>query len=109
HAGDLKDLHDRQALLLRNAVPHLATCGRLVYSTCSLEPEASEFVVREVLGALGDTFQIADPRSAIESILQESVPAQSVVCANGFFRTFPSEHGTDGFFAAVLERRKPKA
>ena len=57
HAEDLSDLHDRQARLLRNALPHLAPDGRLVYSTCSLEPEENEFVVREVLGALGDTFQ----------------------------------------------------
>jgi 16S rRNA (cytosine967-C5)-methyltransferase len=106
---DLKDLHDRQARLLRNALPHLAPGGRLVYSTCSLEPEENEFVVREVLGALGDTFRIADPGNAIESILQEPVRAENVVCAEGFFRTFPPEHGTDGFFAAAIERQHPKA
>jgi 16S rRNA (cytosine967-C5)-methyltransferase len=109
HADDLMDLHDRQARLLRNALPDLAPGGRLVYSTCSLEPEENEFVVREVLGALGDTFQIADPRIAIESMLQESVHAHGVVCSDGFFRTFPPEHGTDGFFAAAIERRDPKA
>jgi 16S rRNA (cytosine967-C5)-methyltransferase len=109
HAEDLRDLHDRQARLLRNAVPHLAPGGRLIYSTCSLEPEENESVVREVLGALGDTFQPADPRSAIENLLQNSVRPDSVFCADGFFRTFPPEHGTDGFFAAVIERRKSKA
>jgi 16S rRNA (cytosine967-C5)-methyltransferase len=108
-AEDLRDLRDRQARLLRNAVPHLAPGGRLVYSTCSLEPEENESVVREVLGALGDTFQLADPRSAIGSFLQKSVRPDSVVCSDGFFRTFPPEHGTDGFFAAVIERRKSKA
>jgi 16S rRNA (cytosine967-C5)-methyltransferase len=108
-AEDLGDLQDRQALLLRNALPHLAPGGRLVYSTCSLEPEENEFVVREVLGAFGDTFQLADPRLAIENILQKSVRPESVVCAEGFFRTFPPDHGTDGFFAAVIERRKSKA
>jgi 16S rRNA (cytosine967-C5)-methyltransferase len=109
HAEDLGDLHDRQARLLRNALPFLAPHGRLVYSTCSLEPEENEFVVREVLGAMGDTFRISDPRIAIESFLQESVLTQSIVCADGFFRTFPPAHGTDGFFAAVIERRNPKA
>jgi 16S rRNA (cytosine967-C5)-methyltransferase len=109
HSEDLRDLHGRQARLLRNALPHLAPHGRLVYSTCSLEPEENEFVVREVLGAMEDTFRIADPRIAIESFLQESVRIQSVVCTDGFFRTFPPEHGTDGFFAAVIERREPKA
>jgi len=109
HAEDLKDLHDRQARLLRNALPHLAPEGRLVYSTCSLEPEENEFVVREVLSALGDAFRVADPRSSIESYLQEPVQIQSVACADGFFRTFPAEHGTDGFFAAIIERRNPEA
>jgi 16S rRNA (cytosine967-C5)-methyltransferase len=109
HAEDLGDLHDRQARLLRNALPHLAPHGRLVYSTCSLEPEENEFVVREVLGALGDTFQISDPRITIESLLQESVRIDSFISPDCFFRTFPPEHGTDGFFAAVIERQKPKA
>jgi 16S rRNA (cytosine967-C5)-methyltransferase len=105
-AEDLRDLHDRQARLLRNALPHLAPGGRLVYSTCSLEPEENEFVVREVLDALEGAFKIADPRAAIASLLQESVHPQSVVCEDGFFRTFPPELGTDGFFAAAIERKK---
>jgi 16S rRNA (cytosine967-C5)-methyltransferase len=108
-AEDLRDLHGRQARLLRNALPLLAPQGRLVYSTCSLEPEENELVVREVLGALDDTFRIADPRAAIESFLQDSVRAESVVSADGFFRTFPSEQGTDGFFAALIERRNSRA
>jgi len=106
---DLRDFHDRQARLLRNALPLLAPRGRLVYSTCSLEPEENELVVREVLGTLGDNFQIVNPRDAIERFLQESVRIQSVVYADGFFRTFPPEHGTDGFFAAAIERRDPNS
>jgi 16S rRNA (cytosine967-C5)-methyltransferase len=102
---DLRDLHGRQARLLRNALPHLAPQGRLVYSTCSLEPEENESVVREVLAELGDTYRIADPRAAIEGLVQESVRTETVICKDGFFRTFPPEHGTDGFFAAVIERR----
>ena len=107
-ADDLADLHVRQGALLRNALQRLAPGGRLVYSTCSLEPEENELVVREILSAVGSEFQMADARSAIVGALQESVPVQTVVDANGFFRTFPGEHGTDGFFAAVIGRRGPK-
>jgi 16S rRNA (cytosine967-C5)-methyltransferase len=103
------NLHERQLRLLQNALPHLAPNGRLVYSTCSLEPEENEFVVREALAALGDTFEVVDPRGGIEGFLQESVQAGSVVCADGFFRTFPPQHGADGFFGAVIERRKSTA
>jgi 16S rRNA (cytosine967-C5)-methyltransferase len=105
-AEDLLDLHGRQVRLLQNALKHLAPGGRLVYSTCSLEPEENELVVRE---ALGDTFRIADPSTTIENLLQASVSLESVVRADGFFRTFPPQHGTDGFFAAVIESKDPKA
>jgi 16S rRNA (cytosine967-C5)-methyltransferase len=108
-AEDLRDLHERQARLLRNALAYLSPNGRLVYSTCSLEPEENELVVREVLDELENTFKVADPRSALEGILQTSVQVQDVVCSDGFFRTFPPEHGTDGFFGAAIERRNPKS
>jgi 16S rRNA (cytosine967-C5)-methyltransferase len=106
---DLADLRMRQAQLLRNALPHLAPGGRLVYSTCSLEPEENETVVREVLAQFGDQFQVADPGVALKNVIREPVSMESLVAADGFFRTFPPEHGTDGFFAAVLERRPARA
>ena len=40
----LADLHQRQVAILRNALTLLAPGGRLVYSTCSLEPEENELV-----------------------------------------------------------------
>ena len=106
---DLLDLHGRQVALLRNALGHLAPGGRLVYSTCSLEPEENEFVVREVIGGVGDPFKLADPRPCIEGLLEPAVSMESVVGDDGFFRTFPPRHGTDGFFAAVIERQTLKA
>lgn len=47
---DLADLPRRQRALLERALEHLAPGGRLVYSTCSLEPEENELVIRAVLG-----------------------------------------------------------
>jgi 16S rRNA (cytosine967-C5)-methyltransferase len=105
---DLADLHRRQVRLLRNALPHLTAGGRLVYSTCSLEPEENESVVDEVLAKTSDTFALVDARSAIKSILADSVDVTNIVSANGFFRTFPPEHGTDGFFAAVIEPKSTR-
>ena len=46
---DLTDLAARQTALLENAIGALAPGGRLVYSTCSLEPEENERVVEPVL------------------------------------------------------------
>ena len=101
---DLGELHARQAALLRNALKHLVPGGRLVYSTCSLEPEENELVVGELLATAPREIHLANPRTLVKSLLRESVDMESVVDAQGFFRTFPPEHRTDGFFGAVIER-----
>jgi 16S rRNA (cytosine967-C5)-methyltransferase len=43
--ADLDDLAARQRAILRQALEFLAPAGRLVYSTCSLEPEENEQIV----------------------------------------------------------------
>jgi len=100
---DLLELHARQVMLLNSALECLAPKGRLVYSTCSLEPEENESVVSEVLGAHPE-FR-ATHAEIPAGALVEGVRAETLVDSNGAFRTFPPLHSTDGFFATLLARR----
>jgi 16S rRNA (cytosine967-C5)-methyltransferase len=101
---DLEDLHARQVALLRNALNYLAPHGLLEYSTCSLEPEENEFVVREALSGTDKSFHVVSSADTVKKLLRDNVPADSTTGKDGFFRTFPPVHATDGFFCALIER-----
>jgi 16S rRNA (cytosine967-C5)-methyltransferase len=102
-ADDLTDLHARQVQLLKNALSNLAPQGRLIYSTCSVEPEENEFVVKEALGGSQRQFRVVTPGSTLQRILREGVTQASLIDPDDFFRTRTAAHGTDGFFAAAIE------
>ncbi len=100
----LAEFHQLQRMLLENAIHALAPGGRLVYSTCSMEPEENEEVVRHVLQKRSDVRLIGrdvGPNS-LNDKLMETVDAKSFFDEEGYFRTSPSEHSADGFFAAVI-------
>ncbi len=96
-ARDLARLADAQAAILGNALSLLAPGGRLVYATCSLEPEENEEVVARAL-ATSPGF-----RGLAASELSREFPALAAFFGpEGFFRTRPDLHAMDGFFAAVF-------
>jgi 16S rRNA (cytosine967-C5)-methyltransferase len=81
-----------QRMLLDRAAERVRPGGRLVYATCSLEPEENEDVVESFL-AVNPAFRVD------ESDIPEEVRTPA-----GFLRTYPQKHGADGFFAAALAR-----
>lgn len=95
----------RQKAILKAALKKLAPGGKLVYSTCSLEPEECEQVVAEVLA---ETNIVQSP---VEPLLQELSGAGTLrhdanlasAVRDGALRTLPGVHSCDGFYAAVLE------
>lgn len=107
--ADLLDLQRRQQAILGNAVATLRPGGRLVYSTCSLEPEENERVVEAVLSRDPELSLISDAAAVLAPYLRPGAEAKQLFDAHGYFRTRPHQHGTDGFFAAVLQRRLGKS
>lgn len=97
--ADLVRLAEIQTKMLRNALEVLEPGGRLVYATCSLEPEENERVVESVLQ------ESAGYRSLTAQEISAEFPALgSLFDSRGYFRTRPDLHAMDGFFAAVVTR-----
>ena len=99
----------RQRAILTGALGRLAAGGRLVYSTCSLEPEENEQVVEAAASGAGLRRISVGPliaKLAEIDVLKQDVAAGLIGPAvrDGALRMLPGVHGCDGFFAVVLER-----
>jgi len=79
--ADIADLARRQTQLLFNAAQVLKPGGRLVYSTCSVEPDENEAVVQTFLDN-NERFTLSDS-----------------------VRTWTHREGTDGFFVSTFGRK----
>ena len=92
----VSELTQKQASILAAACKLLKPGGRLVYATCSLLQEENRGIV--------DAFLASHPefvlRHAGEVLAQQKIQIEVGEC----LQLLPQVHGTDGFFAAVLER-----
>jgi 16S rRNA (cytosine967-C5)-methyltransferase len=101
--------HARQVKILERALEGLAPGGRLLYSTCSLEPEENEAVVAACAGRSGISVVPLDAEAARltgEGVLHATGAdrLRQSALQNGFLRTLPGVHPCDGFFAALFMR-----
>lgn len=105
--ADLADLQARQVAILKSALARLTPGGRLVYSTCSLEPEENEAVVDAVVTAASD-FKVIDCCQELEDLQRSgdlTVRNVDSLLDGPYLRTIPGVHPSDGFFAAIVGKK----
>jgi 16S rRNA (cytosine967-C5)-methyltransferase len=98
-ASDLPTMAALQRSLIEEALRALAPGGRLIYATCSSEPEENEDLVADLL----DSEQgLARLDLRLEGLPGSMTP---LLTDDGALRTWPHAHGLDAFYAVVIERR----
>ena len=107
---DLPRQAARQVAILRAALRATRSGGRVVYSTCSLEPEENEAVVAEVLSSESGV-HILSMQERIGAMSSEGVLTAegakhlaTCITPEGYLRLLPGRFETDGFFVALLEK-----
>jgi 16S rRNA (cytosine967-C5)-methyltransferase len=107
---DLPRLAERECAILRAALRTVRPGGRVVYSTCSLEPEENEQVVAAAFAENQNARQIS-LAPAIETLQRDGIlrpeaadPLRTCLTPDGALRLLPGALPTDGFFVALLER-----
>lgn len=89
---------EQQASIFQAASQLVTMGGRLIYASCSLLRAENEAQV--------ETFLQHNPQFTLENAAELLSPYISVDSSNKMLRLNPFTHNTDGFFAAVLIRKK---
>lgn len=103
---DLPELREKQLSILQAAMKFVASGGRLIYSTCSMEQEENAAVVEAALSAAPD-FHALDCQSELQALEQSGELTWkdvALLTSGPYLRTIPGVHPCDGFFAAILQR-----
>lgn len=98
---DLTRLPKTQLGIAQRALELVSPGGRLIYATCTLLKRENEGVVDGLLEGRDD-LEIISPREVWGAERGEPLVDPS----KRFLLTSPDRHGTDGFFAAVIRRKR---
>jgi 16S rRNA (cytosine967-C5)-methyltransferase len=94
---DIAELNVKQAAILARAAKLTKAGGRLIYATCSLLRDENENIAEAFLSANTDFVLVP----ANEILAQQQIKLDT----GKYLKLLPHLHGTDGFFAAVFERK----
>ncbi|MBC8058389.1 MAG: SAM-dependent methyltransferase, partial [Rhizobiales bacterium] len=92
----------KQAAILASASRLLKPGGRLVYATCSLLDAENEEIAQAFTVERERDFKVVP---AADALTKAHVAHADSLVRGDYLRLWPHRHGTDGFFAAVWERR----
>ena len=94
---ELKDFAGTQITMLDRVSDVVGRGGRIIYATCSSEPDENEGVVAEFLTSHPEFVQA--PERIPQSLTR-------FITADGHFRTLPFRDELEAFFAAILVKTK---
>jgi 16S rRNA (cytosine967-C5)-methyltransferase len=102
----VEEMAVKQAAILQSAARLLKPGGRLVYATCSVLPQENE-AIAEAFSAANAEFT---PLPAGDVLTQLKVEGAAGLCSGGaegalYLRLWPHRHQTDGFFAAIWQKK----
>lgn len=97
---DLDTLRRMQRSILEAASRLVKSGGRLVYATCSLLDEENCDITAAFLAEHSD-FKVSPARPILA---RQGVIIPDAFTPDGALRLLPHRHGTDGFYALVMER-----
>jgi 16S rRNA (cytosine967-C5)-methyltransferase len=96
--------HSRQVAILLSAMRALKPGGRLVYASCSLEPEENGSVIQDCLSGRPEYAEVDLSERVAARAADGTLLAGDGLLQNGRLRTLPGVQPCDGFFAAMIRR-----
>jgi 16S rRNA (cytosine967-C5)-methyltransferase len=106
NAEAVQEMAIKQTAILQGAARMVKSGGRLVYATCSVLPQENEAIAAAFSAANPDF----EPLAAVDVLSGLKVEQASSLCTGAeggglYLRLWPHRHSTDGFFAAVWQKK----